>query len=319
MRKIVMIAAMAFTMVVSGQKKKPLSADYKYSVSQPYRVIDADNKYYLSSDNRAISVKIDKRDIFVQKFDTETGNQLSVKEYEDAFPKNAVVEDVLFITNKVIVFYALWDGDNKKEQLFAQEIDSEKGEFAGAAKLILKVDGKVSGEFSGRYMDFNKTGKFTIYRSFDKNSFLVKYRRIPEKKSDVKSFDKLGLVAFDASLGQISNREVTMPYTERRMDNMDFQLDNKGNLYLLNKIYEDDSNKDKKKKSDEVPNYHIELFSLKAGEDAFQISKINVDGLFINRLGIFDSPNGDMVLAGFYNNNPQKKGFFAKGEYAGLM
>lgn len=44
-----------------------------------------------------------------------------------------------------------------------------------------------------------------------------------------KSYYVIGLVAFGENLTQISNREIKMPYTERRMDNLDYQLDNEGN------------------------------------------------------------------------------------------
>ena len=34
------------------------------------------------------------------------------------------------------------------------------------------------------------------------------------------------------------------------MNNLDYQLDNDGNLYLLTKVFHDDSNQDKKSKKD---------------------------------------------------------------------
>lgn len=318
MKRLFCLAAFIVALGGHAQKKKLLSSEYEFTLSEPYKVIDANDKYYLSQDDKVLSVKIDKRDIYVQRFDAAKPGLVSVKEYEDAFPKNAVYERILLVNGKAMLFFTQWDGDKDTEQLFVQEIDFDKGEFTGGAKLILKVKGHVSGEASGRMMDFNLTNKFPVNQSFDKKSFLVQYRMKPEKKNDKVSHDVIGLVGFDSDLNKTSDRKIKMPYTERRMDNLDFQLDNSGNVFTLNKIFEDDSNKDKKKKDDEVPNYHIEVFALKPGDEAFKTVKVESGQYFINKLQIYDSPDGEMILAGFYNKNLAKGGFFSKGEYAGF-
>lgn len=318
MKKFLLALCVGLSMYTYGQKEDKFSKDYSYKVSDPYRVVDADEKYYLCVNGKPISVKIDKRDIYIQRYQAENGNQISVKHYEDAYPKNAVIENVLEISGKVVLFYTQWEGKEKYEQLYAHEIDVETGEFKGQAKQILKIQGKVSGEGSGSVMDFNLVNKFIIYPSFNKQNFLVKFRRIPEKKRDKESFDIIGLATFNGELTQLESREVTMPYTERRMDNLDFQMDNKGNVFLLNKIFEDDSNKDKKR-SEDKPNYHIELFTLKTGSSSFSISKVDSGTNFINSLLILDDAEGNMMMAGFYNKDLVKSGgFFSKGEYNGF-
>lgn len=305
MKKLVCLVVLLL-LSANNYAQKTLSKDYEYKISAPYEEVDANDNYYFSGDGKLISVKIDKRDVYVQKYDTDKPALISEKKYKDAYPKNAVVERILFINGKVVLFYTQWDGDNKKEQLYVQEIDMDKGEFKGEAKLLLKIDGKVSGSASGRVMDFNLVDKFIVYRSFDYKNFLVKYRRIPENKSDKKSFDKIGLVAFDGNMNQLSSREITMPYTERRMDNLDFQLDNQGNFFLLTKVFHDDSNDDKKKKKDEEANYHIELFTLKSGSDKLITTKIDNKDKFINKLWIFDSPKGDLIAGGYFSNGKGK-------------
>lgn len=304
MKKLLSILILGITLGASAQKT--LSKDYEYKVSAPYDEVDAEEKYYLSGDGKFISVKVDKRDIYVQRYNTDKPGLASEKKYEDAYPKNAVVERILFINGKAVLFYTQWDGKNKIEQLYVQEIDMDKGEFSGPAKLLLKIDGKVSGVGSGKVMDFNLVDKFIVYRSFDHKSFLVKYRRIPEKKDDKKSFDKIGLVAFDGNMNQLSSREITMPYTERRMNNLDYQLDNQGNLFMLTKVFHDDSNDDKKKKKDEEANYHIELFTLKSGSDKLITTKIDNKDKFISKLWIFDSPKGDLIAGGYFSNGKGK-------------
>ena len=190
--------------------------------------------------------------------------------------------------------------------MFSVEIDFDKGEFL-APKLMFQVDGKIAGTFTAMgptFMSFkfSVSDKFDFLHSHDKNKVLVQYRKKPEVKNDKKSYDVIGLAAFDSNLNEISNREIKMPYTERRMNNLDYQLDNEGNLYLLTKVFHDDSNDDKKKKKDEVENYHLELFFIKNGSSDFTISKFENKEKFITKLWLFDSPQNYTICGGFYSN-----------------
>ena len=305
MKKLLLLLGM-FMLTFNSFSQKKLSSDYSYSVSAPYKVFDAGQKVYFSKGNEAIAIKLDGKEVLIQKFNTEKPSFIKEKKYEKFFPKNYSVEDVLEIGEKFYLFYSSWDGDNDKEQLFSVEIDFATGEFL-TQKLMFQVDGKIAGTMtrSGGFMggfSLSVQDKFDIFRSYDKKNILVQYRKKPEVKNDKKSFDIIGLAAFDNMLNEISNREVTMPYTERRMNNLDYQLDNDGNLYLLVKVFHDDSNDDKKKKKDVVANYHLELFLIKNGSVKIEISKFENKEKFITKLWIFDSSKDFLVCGGFYSN-----------------
>ncbi|PKP15104.1 MAG: hypothetical protein CVU07_11470, partial [Bacteroidetes bacterium HGW-Bacteroidetes-23] len=234
--------------------QKSLSTDYSYKASQPYKVFDASSKYYFANGNEAMTVKVHKDEVLIQKFDATKPAFLKEKLYEKRFPKNFSLESVLELNNKYYLFYSSWDGDKDKEQLFYNEIDFKSGEFVGEPKLLFDVKGKLAGSMvAGGFMNFSVgvTDKFDFLLSHDKKNMLVQYRKKPEVKRDVNSYDIIGLHAFDGDLKNTSSNELKMPYTERRMDNLDYHLDNYGNLYLLTKVFHDDSNKDKKKKKDE--------------------------------------------------------------------
>lgn len=296
MKKLLLVFCIAVSMLSYSQKK--LSAEYSYKVSQPYKVFDAANKFYFAKDNQAMTVKIHKDEVLIQKFNTDKPLFINEKLYEKKFPKNFVVEDILEINNKFYFFYSSWDGDNEKEQLFYNEIDFEKGEFVDTPKMLFDVKGKVTGTSMG----YSVQDKFPFLLSHDKKNILIKYRKKPEVKRDVNSYDIIGLMAFDENLIKTSGNELKMPYTERRMDNLDYHLDNNGNLYLLTKVFHDDSNKDKKKKKDEEANYHLELFFVKAGTSKIDITRFENKEKFINKLWIFDTPNDFLVCGGFYSN-----------------
>jgi hypothetical protein len=284
--------------ILQGYSQKELSTDYKYEVSSPYKVRDAESKRYFSQGNEVMAIKFDKK-IYIQKFNADKPEFISEKEFENkkVFPKKHIFEAVEEINKRFYVFYSLYDKDSEKEQLYAQEVDFAKGEFTGSASLLLEVQEKIT------LTSYSEPGyKFSILPTLDKKSFLVTYSKKPEFKNDKKSFDIIGLYSFDGNLKKISNTEITMPYTERRMDNLDYQIDNKANLYMLTKVYHDDSNDDKKSRNDTIANYHIELFTLRTDSDKMNITKIENKEKFITRLWMFDLPAGGSFIGGYYNN-----------------
>lgn len=306
MKKTLLLLSFLFCNILFSQKE--LSKDYSYTISSPYKVFDAKQKVYFSQNNQSIAIKFDGKEVLIQKFDSQKPSFIKEKLYEKFFPKNYRVENVLEFDSKFYVFYSSWDGDNDKEQLFSVEIDFNKGEFM-SPKLIIEINGKLSGKknfsfFGGGFYDMidGTQDKFDFLVSHDGKKMLVQYRKKPEVRNDKKSYDVVGLVAFGENLTQISEREIKMPYTERRMDNLDYQLDNEGNLYLLAKVYHDDSNDDKKRSKDELANYHLELFFIKNGTNELKISKFENKDKFITKLWLFDSPQNFLVCGGFFSN-----------------
>lgn len=304
----ILSCVLAVFLAFSGYAQKALSKDYSYSVSEPYKVFDAKHKFYFAEENEAMSVKFDGPDIMIQKFDSQKPAFKKDKLYEKFFPKNYEIEDLLKVGGSYYVFFSSWDGDKEKEQLFTQQIDFASGEFLGTPMLLFDVNGKVTrhkNEDPGKrnwQFGFALGGcKFEIVTSQNRNKVLIQYRKKPEVKSDVKSFDIIGLCALDGNMQKQSVQEVTMPYTERRMNNLDYKLDNKGDLYLLTKVFHDDSNKEKKRK-DTVANYHIELFRIKSGGDKIDITKFDNRDKFMNGLWIFDTNKDYLVCGGYYSN-----------------
>ena len=296
---------------ISGHAQKNLSGDYSYSISDPYRVFDAEQKIYFAKGNEAMAIKFDGKEVLIQKYDTQKPAFISEMKYEKFFPKNYGTEAVLELGGKYYFFFSSWDGDADREQLFSIEIDFAKGEFSGSQKLLFQVDGKIAGDkerADGQVSDMwdwmgAVRNKFDLLPSEDHSKVLIQYRKKPTVKRDTKSFDIIGLFVYDSNLTKLSGSEVTMPYTERRMNNLDYQLDNKGNLYMLTKIFHDDSDKDKKRNGDTEANYHLELFVIKSGSDKIEISEFPNKDKFINKLWLFDTGKDYLVCAGFYSTS----------------
>lgn len=50
------------------------------------------------------------------------------------------------VDNRYYILYSSWNGKDRKEQLFGTEVDFNKGELLENHKLIVSVEGKVSGK-----------------------------------------------------------------------------------------------------------------------------------------------------------------------------
>ena len=303
MKKLCYTLVLFALVLVQGNAQETLSSDYAYKASEPYSTFYAREKLYFAKGNEVLALKIDETEVLIQKFNSDKPAFIKAKKYEKYFPKNYSFETALEMDGKYYFFYFSWDKSREVEQLFALEIDFATGEFTGEHRLVLEIDGKVTGRrdySNGNF--FTDENRFAFFQSHDRKSVLIKYRKQPEVKSDKKSFDIIGVFAFDSQLKKISGNEVIMPYTERRMNNMDFQLDNKGNLYLLARVFHDDSNDFKKKRKDTIANYHIELLIIKAGSSKVDISRFENKDKFINKLWLFDTEKDFLVAGGFYSN-----------------
>ena len=316
MKKILLLLCVCFYAFATNAQNE-ISPDYNFNVSDPYQVYDAAKKYYFSKDNEILAVKPWKKYLVIQKFGVDGLNLISEKKYED-LPGNYVVEGMIELQDKYYFFYSSWSGKKtKQERLYYREIDFNTGEFISEGTELINVSGKLAGSpmatytsgsgfgaggFSMGFGGFGVVDKFDFLTSKDESKLLVQYRKKPEVKRDTKSYDRIGVNVFDTALNTVWSKEYKMPYTERRMNLVDFAVDSDGYGYILAKVFHDDSNKDKKKKKDKEANYHMEMFRLLDGTEDIEKSKIELDDKFINGISLFESNDGFMICAGFYTN-----------------
>ncbi|MBT1709955.1 hypothetical protein KK062_17045 [Fulvivirgaceae bacterium PWU5] len=275
----------------------------KITVGDPYDVIDAQSKHYFTENGEIMTVKVDKKDVIIQKMSAKTLKFLKARVYDD-FPKGFTLEQVLQFKDRYYLYYSLYE--DKQEQLFARELDFAAGTFKGAAKKVLSITDKIDG---GRirggimtlaaYQSMISADKYNFYFSYDKSALIIQYRMIPETKRDSKSFDIIGMHVFDPSMKEKWGGKVTMPYTEKKMDNLDYSVDANGNVYLVARVYND--NTTDKKDDDDRANYKIEVMKIAAGTGKITSSKVDIADKFIQRFWLYETAQGPMIGAGYYN------------------
>jgi hypothetical protein len=270
----------------------------KLTLGQPYEVIDAPGKFYLSKGNYLVTVKVMKKGIYLQKLNTDKLSLEKVRFYDD-LPKGFTLELVTEFDNKYYVFYSAWDGDN--EMLFAREIDFDEGTFKSTGKKIVSVGEKITGTMSnGGFFSAGVSDKYDFYFAANGSTMAIQYRLKPEVRNDSKSHDNIGLHILDSDLNEIWGNRVRMPYTEKKMNNLDYSVDSKGNAYIVTTVYDDDTT-DEKKRGSKEPNYHIEILKIEAKTAVITPIKVDLAGNFVKTLLLIENPQGYITCAGFYN------------------
>lgn len=294
--------------ILLAQKPAP-SKEFNYSVSKPYPVVDAAQKDYFHKGESIIAVKQSGKRVTIQRFAKSTLNQTSVREYSD-MPAGYSYEGFVSTKEKLFLFFSVWDKSNKKEQLFCREIDYEKGVFVGKDKLLLTVDGKITGSPApvpvaaaafGFGFSTGVVDKFDFHLCLDSSKFMVQYRNKPETRDDAKSFDRVGLYVFDTEINKLWGKEVQMPYTEKKMDIEDYALDSRGEAYIVAKVYNNNSTKQRVKGG--KVNYHMEIFSITDGSHDIAITKVNLgEKIFVSSILLYESTSDHMICVGYYND-----------------
>lgn len=294
--KIRNLATLAFigttfvSTVLAQDEKITTSKEFEYKVGEPYPVVDAAVKSYTAIDGSVISFKMNSRSVTIQKFSGSPFSQESVKVYED-FPNGTVYEDDIETEDYVYLLYSVWDKPNKVEQLYVRAINLKTGEFENEGERIIAVEGKVTG---------GNGNKFKLATSFDNSKLLVRFRKKPESRNDKINHDVIGLYVFDSKLKQIWGKDVEMPYTEARMDNIDYAVGSNGDVFILTEVMKEGETRKFDREGN--PNFDNQLIAISESGVEVNASEINVQGKFVTQASFFEGKDDALMIAGFYGN-----------------
>ena len=168
----------------------------------------------------------------------------------------------------------------------------------GSERLVFKSAGKVNSNWnnpSGVIMingplmaTYGQLPRFKILPSFNKDKFLIQYRNVPLKKRDADNFDVIGFQVFDKDFKKEWGKEVTMPYTEKEMNNIAFGVLNNGNAFMIAQ-----KNEDKK----------LELFTITKDED-LAIKPLDMKGdYYFMKMNLKEDAEGNLICAGLYSED----------------
>ena len=286
----------------SSAQEVKLSKDFSYSVSTPYKVVDG-IKSYFSKDGEILTVKYRRGKFHFQKF---SGNKLNESKHNIVEKgERFTPESYLEYAGQYYFFFSRWDKVDGVDQLFVREIDFDNANWAGKEKLLIKVKGRVIGgygitELGGMSRVSTTTGgKFHFDKSYSEERFIVQYRMKPKTKNDAYSKDIIGMHVYSKNLEEVWSKKIEMPYTEKKMNNVGYTIDEKGNTYILAEVYKTET---AKKIVKGKLNYDLELIRVSADDQNLSSTKIEIKDKFIKDINFYEGENGGIVIAGYYGN-----------------
>jgi hypothetical protein len=265
------------------------SKDFAVETGKPYPVVDAKIKEYFYHNDQILGIKVGG-EITLQIFDANGLTEKSKKQIpiKKNLPRGFVHEEFVQQGGKVYQFYNVWDKPNKTEQIFVHEINFSNPELEKSRNLK-RIKGKVIHQ--------GGSNKIDIAKSFDDSKFLLTYRRYPKSKSDKVNKDRIGMIVFDENMKMVWEKEITMPYTEAKMDNLGYTVDSQGNAYLLARV-----------KTGTKP--FLELLKYN-NSDTPERTKIEADGKnFPHGITLKEGKNGIIYCAGFYGEGRSANGVY---------
>lgn len=193
--------------------------------------------------------------------------------------------------NKTYLFVRDVFKDTDNEGISALEFSPMNLDFTGNSRNLFKSSGKV------------RSFSYAFYKSEDEKNFMYTYELVSKIKRDKINKDVIGMNIFDENLGKIWGAEVEMPYTEAKMDNWGYTLGDDGSVYLLARVYNDDTQKES---IDGLPNYHFEVIMYNADNIAPKIIPINFDNYFPKEAFIYENEKHQLFVSGFYSKEVNK-------------
>lgn len=294
MKKISLLL-LILPLLMFGQEIE-FSKNFKIHTGEPYKVIDAKNKtYFTNSVGDVISVKTRKEEVFIQKFDNESQNEISRKEYKD-FPKYTKVQKVVKFGDRLFYFYAVYNKKEKNESVYVREVDMDKAVFE-KAEFLFKTSGVALPQSTSEevnFFGFSAGAKFEFYTSFNNSKIMIQYRVKPLSKRDKINHDILGFYIFDSEdMTKKWGKEIKMPYTEKVMNNITYTVSNEGNAFMIAYL-------------NETKTY--ELLSINSSTSSVETHKIKLsDARFFKKLTILENVDGNFNCLGYYANGIEYK------------
>ena len=312
--RTLLLALLFIPTLMFGQE---LSKDFTVSVAKPYQVVDARSKDYLTLDNgNVIMLKVRGIEAYIQLFDANQMTEISRNTYKD-FPKYAKKIELVKIKNKVFYIYQAYNKKAKTFTVYSREINTDEATFSEAKMLFTTTrkisSSKSSGEIryisANSYSGFNSVvpgPKFMVNKSFDDSKLMINYRSYPRERKDEINYDEIGFFVFDANMEKIWGKEVKMPYTEAKMDNVSYSVSSKGIAMML------------------IINKESKTYEVISVDESGNLKTNNIDissEKLVRNMKVKELPSGNFLCAGFYANGIEFK--FIGGNFAwninGLM
>ncbi len=207
-------------------------------------------------------------------------------------------EGIHSLKNKMYWFYATWDRDAQLERLFALPFNKKSMDFEGSPVKMIETS---------KLASLMGTGKYTYNYSTDTSMLLVTYRVKPTERRQKNIIDVIGFNLYDNNMKLLYAAEIEMPYSAADMDNLDYEVDAKGNIYMLTSVKLNNA-VEGKDNSDVKNAIRYELNMINKKTNKMEATKITLDNKFVHSVLLQEDRKHDLVITGYYSNNQRSGG-----------
>lgn len=260
--------------------------------------------YKLTNDEYSeVYLHKDEKDLIFQIFNKDFKNvKQTVTAPLPKFEKHPTDEGFYCVKNDFFWFYSTWDRKTETERLFALPFDKNLLKFEGEEKKLIET---------GR---LDPILKYRYNYSTDSTKMLITYRVKPKEKRDRLNKDIIGFNLFDHKMNKLYSAEIEMPYSEAEMNNLDYEVDSRGNIYMLTEVKINNSldgevSRDKNSRDA----YRYELVRVNQKNNTLQVIKIHLDNKYTNSVVLSEDLNHNIVIAGYYSE--KRNSLNSKGAY----
>lgn len=272
--------------IINAQINSPYSIKVSAEFESPKKHVVMDPVPY--GKNGIIQVNAKKTDSFsFQLFNTDLKfikeNTVST---EGKLNDRVNFERFVKFENKTYLMVRDVFRETDNEGISALEFSPDKLDFSGNSRNLFKSSGRV------------RMYSYSFYKSEDEKNFMYTYELVSKDRRDKINKDIIGMQVFDENLGKIWGAEIEMPYTEAKMDNWGYTLGDDGSVYLLAKVYNDDTRKDS---YEGMPNYHFEVIMYNANNLQPKIIPVKFGDFFPKEAYIYENEKHELFVTGFYS------------------
>lgn len=181
--------------------------------------------------------------------------------------------------------------ETKTEGISAVELSPSTLQISGSPIKLFESSRGIAG---GRY-------GYSVVKSNDKSKLFYSYHLINKERKDAINKEEYGFYMFDENMKQLWGGEVEMPYTEARMNVLDYEVSDDGKLYYLISVNGGDGQ-----------DSHFELLVYENAKNKPGVVEIKIDENIPRNVYIYEDKKNNLVVAGFYSKkgNPSIDGAF---------
>lgn len=263
-----------------------------FRVGTPYKVVDADKKYYFSDpdNNLMLSIKDRNNKIILQRFELATLKEVKRSD-KIMLPNLTYIYDIVRIHGRIYLLQADYSDGRRNLKLFAQQIDPYNCTLVGS--MISVLDGK------------NISNIDAQQRGEDGDLLLLGFRA-DRMGGNEQRFAYCNVLGKD--LISIGKQELLFPHKKRQADIIDYHLDQQGVPYILTKVRPSKNSRRDLigRGEDAVINYQLEILKFNLKDGSYTTIPIKLDEHQIESSWLYAGVDGQVICTGFYSKRESK-------------